>query len=92
MVNAIILVNTRHDRINAVAEQLAELPGVSETYSVGGSFDVVAIVRVRSNEEIAQLVTERMGGIEGIERTQTLIAFQAYSRHDLEAVFSIGIG
>jgi len=92
MVNAIILVNTRHDRINTVAEQLAELPGISETYSVGGSFDVVAIVRVKSNEEIATLVTERMGSIDGIERTQTLIAFQAYSRHDLEAVFSIGIG
>ena len=57
----------------------------------GGSYDVVALVRVKSNEDIADMVTERMVKIEGIDRTETLIAFKTYSRHDLESVFSIGL-
>jgi DNA-binding Lrp family transcriptional regulator len=92
MVTAIVLIQTRHGRTNDVAEALAEFPEISEVYSVGGSYDVVALVRVKSNEEIADMVTERMVNIEGIERTETLIAFKTYSRHDLESVFSIGLG
>lgn len=91
MVNAIVLIRTRHGSINNVAETLADLPEISEVYSVGGSHDVVAIVRVRNNEDIADLVTQKMVTIEGIEHTETMIAFKAYSRHDLEAVFSVGL-
>ncbi len=91
MVNAIVLINTRHGAINDVAETLAAMDGISEVYSVGGSVDVVAIVRVRDNEAIADLVTQKMVTIDGIEHTETMIAFKAYSRHDLEAVFSIGL-
>ena len=92
MVNAIVLINTTHGKINDVAERLADIPEISEVYSVGGSCDVVAIIRVRTNEDIADLVTQKMVNIDGIEHTETMIAFKAYSRHDLEAVFSIGLG
>lgn len=91
MVNAIVLIRTRHGSINNVAETLAGLPEISEVYSVGGSHDVVAIIRVRNNEDIADLVTQKMVTIEGIEHTETMIAFKAYSRYDLEAVFSVGL-
>ena len=92
MVNAIVLVETKHGMINKVAETLAEIPEISEVYSVGGSVDVIAIIRVQNNEDISNVVTEVMVHIDGIERTETMIAFKAYSRHDLEAVFSIGLG
>ena len=91
MVTAIVLMKTRHGYTNEVAEALAEFPEISEVYSAGGSYDVVALVRVNSNEDIANMVTERMVKIEGIDRTETLIAFKTYSRHDLESVFSIGL-
>ncbi|MCZ6895975.1 MAG: Lrp/AsnC ligand binding domain-containing protein [Gammaproteobacteria bacterium] len=91
MVTAIVLIQTRHGNTNDVAQALAEFPEISEVYSVGGSYDVVALVRVKSNEDIADMVTERMVKIEGIDRTETLIAFKTYSRHDLESVFSIGL-
>ena len=92
MVTAIVLIQTRHGQTNDVAQTLAAFPEISEVYSVGGTYDVVAIVRVKTNEEIADMVTERMAAVAGIERTETLIAFKTYSRHDLESVFSIGLG
>ena len=91
MVTAIVLIHTRHGRAKEVAQTLADFPEISEVYSVGGSYDVVAIVRVKQNEDIADMVTERMVQVDGIERTETMIAFQTYSRHDLESVFSLGI-
>lgn len=91
MVTAIILINVAHGQINEVAEKLAEMKGVSEVYSVGGRFDLVAIIRVRTNEELADLVTKQMLKLSSIEHSETLIAFRAYSRHDLEAMFSVGL-
>ncbi len=90
MVTAIILVKTDHDKIHPVAEKLAAMKAISEVYSVGGRYDLVAIVRVKENEGLADLVTREMVGIEGIRKTETMVAFRAYSRHDLEAAFSIG--
>ena len=92
MVTAIVLINTHHGRINEVAEALAELAEFSEVYSVGGSYDIGGILRVDTNEAIADMVTNRMIRIEGIEHTETMIAFKTYSRHDLEEIFSIGMG
>ncbi|RME63209.1 MAG: Lrp/AsnC family transcriptional regulator [Caldilineae bacterium] len=91
MVTAIILMNVKRDRINEVAEELAELSGVSEVYSVAGRYDLAVIVRVRVNEELAELVTEKIRAVEDITYTETMIAFRAYSRHDLEGMFSIGL-
>jgi DNA-binding Lrp family transcriptional regulator len=90
MVTAIVLIDCEPAAINTVAEALADLPSISEVYSVGGRVDLVAIVRVRENDDLAALVTEQLVGLVGIRRTETLIAFRAVSRHDLEGIFTIG--
>ena len=89
MVTFIILFNVRKDRITEIAEELAEIPEISEVYSVTGIYDLVAIVRTKTNDEVAELVTSRLGTIDGIEKTDTMLAFKAYSQHDLESMFSI---
>ena len=78
--------------MNEVATQLAELNGISEVFSVGGRYDLVAILRVRDNEAMADLVTEHMLKVDGIAESETLLAFRAFSRHDLESMFSLGLG
>ena len=90
MVTTIVLINVEHGRINEVAEQLADLEGVSEVYSVGGRFDLVVVIRVKTNEQMADLVTNQMLKVNGIQKSETLIAFRAFSRHDLESMFSVG--
>jgi len=91
MVTAFVLINAQRDMIPQTAEALAALDGVAEVYSVAGSYDLLAVIRVKENEQLAALVTERMLRLTGIQRTQTLIAFRAYSRYDLERMFSIGM-
>jgi DNA-binding Lrp family transcriptional regulator len=73
-----------------LGEELAGLDGVAEAYSVTGEWDFVAIVRVREHEQLAQVVAGRLSQLEGVTRTHTMLAFEAYSRHDLEALFSVG--
>jgi DNA-binding Lrp family transcriptional regulator len=90
MVSAIVLLSVEREGINEVAERLAGLDGVSEVYSVAGRYDLVAILRVSTNEQLADLVTGKMLKLDGIRDTETLIAFRAYSRHDLEAAFTLG--
>ena len=90
MVTSIILMNVERTKINEVAEKLADMNGISEVYSVSGNYDLIAIARVHTNEELSDLVTMHMLKIDSILDTETLLAFQAYSRHDLEAMFSIG--
>jgi len=91
MVSAVVLLKTHRGLINEVAAQLAELNGISEVFSVGGRYDLVAILRVRDNEAMADLVTEHMLKVEGIAESETLLAFRAFSRHDLESMFSLGL-
>lgn len=91
MVTAIILLNVEKSCINDVAEALAAMRHVSEVYSVGGSVDLIAMVRVPTNEDLADLVTRQMVDLEGILETETMLAFRAYSRHDLESLFSVGM-
>jgi DNA-binding Lrp family transcriptional regulator len=91
MVTAFVLINAKRDSIQETAEALNKLKGVTEVYSVAGQYDLVAVIRVRTNEELAALVTGHMLKLEGIERTRTLIAFRAYSNYDLEHMFSIGM-
>lgn len=91
MVTAIVLINVEHGRVNDVAAQLLTLPGVTEVYSVGGRFDLVAVARVRDNDAIADLVTDHMLRLNYIQSTETLIAFRAYSQYDLERMFAIGM-
>ncbi len=91
MINAVVLMKIRNDRINDVAESLLELKGVTEVYSVAGQYDLVAILRASSDDGIAALVTDNLLKTEGVLSSETLIAFRVYSRYDLERMFSIGM-
>jgi DNA-binding Lrp family transcriptional regulator len=90
MVSAIVLLNVDRDKINAVAEKLADMKGISEVYSVAGEYDLAAVIRVKDNDDLAEIVTSRMLKVAGIQKSETLIAFRVYSKHDLDAMFSIG--
>lgn len=92
MVTAIVLVNCEKGMVGQAAQALADVEGISEVYSVAGRVDLVAMIRVKNNEDLAEIVTNKLQFITGIERTETLIAFQVYSKHDLESMFSIGMG
>ena|SRR5215210_2413567 len=91
MVTAVVLIQAQMGRTKAIAEALLENSEVSEVYSVAGEFDLVAIVRVQSYDQMAEAVPERLAGIPGIQKTTTLMAFQCYSRHDLERMWGIGM-
>ena len=90
MATAIVLVQADRRFLGDLGERLADTEGVGEAYSVTGDWDFVAIVRVARHEQIAEVVTGRIARLEGVERTQTLIAFEAFSRHDLDALFDVG--
>ncbi len=92
MVTAIVLLDVDRDKVNAVAESIADLDGVTEVYSVAGRHDLAVIVRVKDNEKLADVVTKEIRKVDGIQKSETLIAFRVYSRHDLERMFSIGLG
>ena len=91
MVTAIILLNAERSKINQVAEQLAEMAGISEVYSVSGKYDLVAIARVPATDDLAELVTRNMLSISAILKSETMLAFKAFSRHDLDAMFAVGM-
>jgi DNA-binding Lrp family transcriptional regulator len=89
MITSIILLNVERSKINEVAEQIASIAGISEVYSVTGSYDLVAIARVKTNDELSELVTNNLVKIDSVIKTNTMMAFRAYSKHDLDAMFSI---
>lgn len=90
MLTALVLINVERTKINDVADQLASIDGVSEVYSVTGRYDLVAILRVEKNEQLAELVTQELTMVEGIVNTESMVAFRAHSRHDLEGMFDLG--
>jgi DNA-binding Lrp family transcriptional regulator len=90
MVTAIVFIKLDKGKVHETAEILAAVPGISEVYSVAGGFDLVCILRVGKNELIQEIVTEKILPLESIADTETLIAFRAYSQHDLDKMFSIG--
>ena len=91
MITAIVLITADVDRIPEVAQEVAELDGVSEVYSVAGDADLIAMVRVREHDQLASVIADRLNKVKGVTGTATHIAFQTYSRHDLEAAFSLGL-
>jgi DNA-binding Lrp family transcriptional regulator len=91
VITAIVLVSADVDRIPEVASEIAELDGVTEVYSVAGDVDLVAMVRVREHEQLADVIADRMGKVPGVTGTDTHIAFRTYSSHDLESAFSLGV-
>ena len=90
MNTAIVFITTAVDKVTEVAEEVATLSGVTEVYSVTGDIDLVAIVRTRDVESIADVVTGRINKVSGVTGTRTHLAFRTYSTHDLEAAFSLG--
>lgn len=88
MVTAVIMMNVNANETGEVASQVSALPGITEVYSVAGNFDLVAIMRVKDNESVADLVSEKIRKVPGVARTETLIAFRAYSKYDIESLFS----
>lgn len=92
MVHAFVLIDAEPASVASLATELADVEGVAEVYSVAGEADLVAVIRVRRHDELADVVTRRIGGLQGIRDTRTLIAFQAYSRRDLEALWDLGGG
>jgi DNA-binding Lrp family transcriptional regulator len=91
VITAIVMIDAATDAIPEVAQAVADLEGVSEVYSVAGDTDLIAIVRVRDFEQIAEVIAGRISKVPGVLETDTHIAFRSYSRHDLEAAFSIGL-
>ena len=89
-VHAVVLIQCDVDGIAAAAEAIADVDGVCEVYSVAGEFDLVAIVRVPAHDDLAKVIPGGIARVDGVARTESLIAFQVYSKHDLERMFSIG--
>ncbi|HEY5285942.1 MAG TPA: Lrp/AsnC ligand binding domain-containing protein [Solirubrobacteraceae bacterium] len=90
MTHAVVLIEAERDALSTLGGELADIEGVAEAYSVTGQWDFVAIVRVPDHEQLADVVTDRVGQLSGVVRTQTMVAFAAFSKHDLESLFSIG--
>ncbi len=91
MITAIVLVHVESDRIPEVAEAIADLEGVSEVYSVTGGADLIAMVRVREHDALADVIADQLSKVSGVLGTETHIAFRTYSKHDLDAAFSLGV-
>ncbi len=90
MTTAVVLVEGERDALPTLGGRLASLPGVREAWSVAGEWDFVVIVRAPRHEQLAQIITGGLVQLEGVARTQTMVAFEVFSKHDLESMFSIG--
>jgi DNA-binding Lrp family transcriptional regulator len=88
--HAIVLIEAERGAMATLGGRLAEIEGVGQVYSVTGTWDYVVIVHVARHEQLAEVVTAGVGQVEGVTRTQTMVAFEAFSKHDLEALFSVG--
>jgi len=91
LITAIVLIQTEVDQINQVAEEIVKLEGVSEVYSITGDHDLLAMVRVKHHDELAEVIPGRISKVPGVVHTDTHIAFRTYSQHDLESMFSLGL-
>jgi len=91
MVAALVMIKAETDKVTQLAEALTETTGVSEVFSVAGQWDLVAVVRTRDNETLAEVVTDRIRKLAGITGSETMIAFRSYSRRELEAGFALGV-
>lgn len=90
MTHAIVLIEAQRDALATLGGQLAEIEGVGAAYSVTGEWDFVAVLNLRRHEDLADIVARGIASLDGVVKTQTMVAFEAFSRHDLEALFSVG--
>jgi DNA-binding Lrp family transcriptional regulator len=89
MVTALVLLTVDRDKVDLIAQQLSDMKGVSEVYSVAGRYDLSVIIRAKDNDLLSEIVTGAMLKVEGIRKSETLLAFKIYSKHDLESMFSL---
>lgn len=92
MIAAFVLIKAAPGRVADLASELTDVEGVAEVYSVTGDHDLIVVVRVRSHDDLAQVVPGNLSSLPGILETQTMVAFKAYSRHDLDSMWSLGAG
>ena len=90
MTHAIVLIEADRDALATLGGQLAEIEGVAAAYSVTGEWDFVALVHLQRHEQLAEVVARGIANLPGVVRTQTMVAFEAFSKHDLEALFDVG--
>ena len=90
MTHAIVLIEAERDALASLGSELAELEGVGAAYSVTGEWDFVAVLHLHRHEQLADIVTHGIAGLDGVVKTKTMVAFEAFSRHDLEAMFDVG--
>lgn len=90
MITAIVLINAEHTKIKQAAQQLATIEGITEVYSVSGRFDIVAIIRLANNDDLADLMTEKITLVDGITKTESMVAFNVLSKHDIASMFQLG--
>jgi len=90
MINAIILINAERTMINSVAEQLVSLPGITDVYSVSGRFDLVVVIRLPHADDLAELITEKVTKVDGITKTESMVAFKTLSKTDVASMFELG--
>jgi DNA-binding Lrp family transcriptional regulator len=90
MTTAFVLLNVERTQINAIGEKLADMQGITEVFSVSGNYDLVALIRVSTNDDLANLITEKLTKIDGITKTETMIAFRTLSRYDIASIFDLG--
>lgn len=89
MVTALVLLNVDRDKVDTIALQLSDMKGISEVYSVAGRYDLSVVIRAKDNDQLAEVVAGNMLKVKGIQKSETLIAFRVYSKHDLESMFSL---
>ncbi len=91
MVTAIVLLEVERKQVNRIADRISGIKGVSEVYSVSGRYDLVCMVRTARNEDMSDIVTNQLLQVEGIVKSETMLAFKCFSQHDLETMFDIGL-
>ena len=89
-VSAVVLIKAETSSVNELAQKLVELKGVAEVFSVAGQYDLVAIVRVKENEQLAEVVSDKMRKLPGVQLTETMIAFRVFTRAAVEGMFDLG--
>ena len=90
MTHAVVLIKADRSGLATLGGELADIEGVAEAYSVTGEWDFVAILRLRDHDQLKDVVTGKISQLAGVAGTHTMVAFEVYSRHDLEVLFSVG--
>jgi len=66
-----------------VLNELFKIPEVREVAEVNGRFDILVTMTSRSLDEMHQLISEKVGRIEGVQRTETFIEMRKTLREIL---------